>query len=99
MAIRTLRGEVVYAIDPDEQADHDLQPALESLADTRRILVLREDGAPSWWERAKSILRGEPVMAVTLVTDEPAAVGEVIEVNVRETELDDVYVARDPEVS
>lgn len=96
---RTLRGEVLYAVDPDEQADYDLQPELEALAESHRILVVREGGSPSRFERLASFLRREPIAAVTLVTDDAAGEGDVVETEVRETDLVNVYVASDVELS
>lgn len=92
---RTLRGEVVYAIDPDEQGDYDLRAELAALADSHRILVLREGGTPSRIERLVSFLRRDPIEAVTLVTDLPAGEGDEVEAEVRETELVNVFVATD----
>ena len=92
---RTLRGEVVYAIDPDEQGDYDLRAELAALAASHRILVLREGGTPSRIERLVSYLRRNPIEAVTLVTDDPAEEGEEVEIEVRETDLVNVFVDRD----
>ena len=92
---RTLRGEVIYAIDADEVDEYDLQDELAALADSHRILVLREGGTPSRLERLLSFLRREPIEAVTLVTDATATEGEEIETRVRETDLPNVFVERE----
>jgi hypothetical protein len=92
---RTLRGEVVYAIDADEVEEYDLRDELAALADSHRILVLREGGKPSRLERLVSFLRRTPIEAVTVVTDDPAEEGEAVELEVQETELVNVFVAID----
>lgn len=92
---RTLRGEVIYAIDADEVEEYDLQNELTALADSHRILVLREGGKPSRLERLVSFLRRKPIEAVTLVTDDPAEEGEEVETKARETDLVNVFVASD----
>lgn len=90
---RTLRGEVIYAIEADEQADYELQERLERLAESRRILVLREGGKPSRFDRLLAFLRREPIEAVTVVTDSVAVEGDEIAARVRETDLVNVYEA------
>lgn len=88
-----LRGEVIHVVEVDQQADHDLHDELRELAESRRILVLREGGQPSLVDRLRSFLRREPIEAVTLVTDAAAAEGEEVTATVRETALANVYVA------
>ncbi|WP_255198770.1 DUF7526 family protein [Halorarius litoreus] len=92
---RTLRGEVIYAIDAEEVDDYDLQTELQELADSHRILVLREGGKPSRLARVLAVLRRRPIEAVTLVTDADATEGDEVELRVRETELVNVFVASD----
>lgn len=93
MAERTLRGEVVYAIDAEEQDEYDLREELQSLATSRRILVVRDGGRPSRVGRLLALLRRTPIEAVTLVTDATAEEGDVVRAEVRETDLANVFVA------
>lgn len=88
---RTVEGEVLYVVEPDELDEADLEPALAELADARYVLVCREGGRPSWFERVVSFLRRRPIRAVTLVSEERAEVGEEITREIRETDLAGVY--------
>ena len=91
--VETIRGEVIHAVAPDELDDYDLQPAVRELAEGRYVLVCRAGGAPSWLDRLVAFVRRDPIEAVTVVADEPAAEGEEIVVSAEETDVPGVYDA------
>jgi hypothetical protein len=87
----TLHTQVLAVVPPEDVDDHDLQPALRDLADSRYVLVCRKGGAPSWPERIKSFLLRDPIEAITLVADDAPAEGEEFTARVEETEMVGVY--------
>lgn len=93
----TLDTQVLAVVDPAEADDGTLRPELRELADARYVLVCRKGGAPSWFERATSFLRRDPIEAVTLVADTAPAEGEELTARVEETDLAGVYDVLDVE--
>ena len=89
----TIHGEVLHVIPPDELGEHDLEPRLQTLAESRYVLVLRRGGHPSILELISAFVRRDPIEAVTVVTDQPVAVDDEVTLTVTETELTGVYVA------
>lgn len=89
----TITGAVLHAIPPDELDDHDLEPALRELAESRHVLVLRRGGHPSILELIWAFVSRDPIEAVTVVTDRPAEVDDELTLTVEETDLAGVYVA------
>ncbi len=89
----TMRATVLHVVPPDELPDHELEPELERLADSRYVLVCRAGGEPSVLDRIKSFLLRRPIEAVTLVTDHAASEGEEVTATVTETDLAGVYEA------
>ena len=89
----TLRGEVLHVVDPEELDEYELDAELRSLAESRYVLVCREGGSPSWFERVRSFLTRSPIEAVTLVSDRAAAEGSEVTATVRETGIGGVYEA------
>ena len=92
----TITGEVLHAIPPEELDEHDLEPALRELAESRHVLVLRRGGHPSILELLWAFLSRTPIEAVTVVTDRPATEDDELTLTVEETELAGVYVAATP---
>jgi hypothetical protein len=88
----TIHGEVLHAIPPDELDEHDLEPALRALAESRYVLVLRRGGHPSILDLVWAFLRRDPIEAVTVVTDQPRDEDDEVTLTVEETELAGVYV-------
>ena len=66
---------------------------VRELAEGRYVLVCRAGGAPSWLDRLVAFVRRDPIEAVTVVADEPAAEGEEIVVSAGETDVPGVYDA------
>ncbi|WP_255151230.1 DUF7526 family protein [Halorarius halobius] len=95
MADRTLTGEVLHVVEDGEQAEYDLTDELAEMAASKRILVVREGGRPSWLERIAAFVRRDPIEAVTVVTASAAGEGQEVTAEVRETELPGVYVAEE----
>jgi hypothetical protein len=88
-----IRGEVIHVVEPADLDDYDLQPELRELADSRYVLVCREGGTPSWFERLKAFLLRQPIEPVTLVTERGADEGQEVTARVRETGMAGVYEA------
>lgn len=84
-------GEVLHVVPPEELDDHDLEPALADAAEGRYVVVCRVGGAPSWIERIRAFVARDPIEAVTVVTDDPAAEGDELSLVVEETALPGVY--------
>jgi hypothetical protein len=93
----TLRGEVIHVVDPTELDDYELDAELRSLADSRYVIVCREGGSPSWFERIRSFLTRKPIEAVTLVSDRGASEGNEVTATVRPTNIGGVYEATELE--
>jgi hypothetical protein len=89
----TLEATVIHVVEPDQLADHQLEPELAQLADSRYVLVCRTGGAPTWFDRIKSFLFRRPIEAVTLVADSGAEEGDEVTATVTETDLTGVYEA------
>lgn len=89
----TMRATVLHVVPPEKLPEHELEPELERLADSRYVLVCRVGGAPSILDRIKSFLFRRPIEAVTLVTDDAASEGEEVTATVTETDLAGVYEA------
>jgi hypothetical protein len=89
----TLEAEVVHVVQPEDQADVDLEPELADLAESRHVLVCRKGGAPSWFDRLKSFFLRRPIEAVTVVADAAPEEGDEVTATVVETELAGVYEA------
>ena len=89
----TLRGEVVHVVGPAELDEYELDAELRTLAESRYVLVCREGGSPSWFERVASFLTRRPIEAITLVSDDAAAEGSEVTATVRETDIGGVYEA------
>jgi len=87
----TVEAEVVHVVEPDEHDEADLEPALAELADSRYVLVCREGGHPSRFERLLAFLRRRPIRAITVVSEERAEVGDEIRKAVVETAIAGVY--------
>jgi hypothetical protein len=92
---RTLDGEVLHVVPPEELDDHDIEEELRELADSRYVLVCRAGGEPSWFERLRSFLTRRPIEAATLVSETRAEEGDEVTATVRETDLPGVYEATD----
>jgi len=92
---QTVRGEVIHVVDPDDRDEFDLTEDLRTLAESRYILVCREGGSPSWFERIRSFLARTPIKAVTIVADTEASEGEEVTATVVETGIPGVYEATD----
>ncbi|AHG04924.1 hypothetical protein HALDL1_15990 [Halobacterium sp. DL1] len=90
----TVRAEVVYVVPPDELGDHELTQTMQELADARYVLVCRNGGIPSWFERVKSFLLRRPIEAITLVADRSFEEGEELTATVEETSVAGVYEVR-----
>ena len=86
-----IEGEVLHAIPPEELGEHDLDPDLRRLADTRHVLVCRRGGHPSIFELAWAMLRQKPIEPVTVVSRSGAAEGDAVALTVEETQIAGVY--------
>jgi len=93
----TFRGEVIHVVGPEEREPYELEPEMQTLADSRHILVCRKGGSPSWFERIRSFLLGHPIEAVTIVTETAASEGEEVTATIQETTIAGVYEATDLE--
>jgi hypothetical protein len=91
----TVEGEVIHVVTPEEIDDYELEAELRDLAEARYVLVCREGGVPSWFERIRSFVTRSPITAVTIVSESEASEGDVITATVRETGLQGVYEATD----
>lgn len=89
----TMEATVLHVVTPEELADHELEPELERLAESRYVLVCRAGGEPSIFERITSFLLRRPIEAVTLIADDGASEGEEVTATVAETDLTGVYEA------
>jgi hypothetical protein len=87
----TLEGEVLHAIPPDELGDHALEPELQAMAESRYVLVCRRGGHPSIFGLLWAYIRGNPIEAVTVITDQPSTEGDSVSLVVEETRLVGVY--------
>lgn len=92
---RTLDGEVLHVVEPEELEDYELEAELRELAESRYILVCRDGGEPSWFERVRSFLTRRPIEATTVVSETGAAEGDEVTATVHETDLPGVYEATD----
>jgi chemotaxis signal transduction protein len=95
----TLRGEVIHVVDPAELDEYELDAELRSLADSRYVIVCREGGSPSWFERVRSFFTRKPIEAVTLVSDRAASEGSEVTATVRATDISGVYEATELEAA
>jgi hypothetical protein len=86
-----IEGEVLHAIPPEELGEHDLEPELRRLADSRYVLVCRRGGHPSVFELAWAMLRRQPIEPMTVVSRAGAAEGEEVNLTVEETRIPGVY--------
>jgi hypothetical protein len=89
----TMRGEVIHVVPPDDREAFELTEDLRTLAESRYVLVCREGGSPSWFERVRSFLARRPIEAVTIVSDTPASEGQEVTATVQETGITGVYEA------
>lgn len=92
---RTLDGEVLHVVPPEELDDYEIEEELRSLAESRYILVCRDGGSPSWFERVRSFVMREPIEAATLVAETGVDEGAEVSATVHETDLPGVYEATD----
>ena len=83
--------EVIHVVAPDELDGYELETELRERADGRYVLVCREGGSPSWFERLIAFLRREPIEPVTLVAEAGAEEGTELDVEVTETGTPGVY--------
>ncbi|WP_136601378.1 DUF7526 family protein [Salinigranum halophilum] len=88
----TIKGAVLHAIPPDELDEHDLEPRLRALADSRYVVVLRRGGHPSLLALISAFIRRDPIEAVTVVTDRRLEEDDEVTLTVEQTELAGVYV-------
>jgi len=86
-----IKGDVLHAIPPDELGDHELEPELRRLAESKYVLVCRRGGHPSIFGLLWAYLRRDPIEAVTVVTEQPAEEGDSIAVTAEETAIAGVY--------
>lgn len=89
----TVEGEVIHVVPPEKLDEYDLDPELRRLAESRYVLVCREGGSPSWFDRVRSFLLRQPIQAVTLVAETAASEGQNVTATVEETEIAGVYEA------
>lgn len=87
----TIEGDVLHAIPPEEVGEHDLEPELVAMAEARYVLVCRRGGHPSIFGLLWAYIRGNPIEAVTIMTDQSADEGDSISVTVEETGMAGVY--------
>ena len=90
---KAVRGEVIHVVPPGDRDEYELTAELRSLAESRYILVCREGGSPSWFERVRSFLARTPIEAVTIVADTAPSEGDEVTVTVEETGIPGVYEA------
>lgn len=88
-----IEGEVIHAVPPEELGEHDLEPELQSLAESQYVLVCRRGGHPSILQLVWAFIRRDPIEAVTVVTDDAAEEGDSISVVAEETTMAGVYRA------
>jgi hypothetical protein len=88
---REITGEVIHVVPPEEQDDYDLDGTVADLADERYILVCREGGVPSFFERVVAFFKRDPIEPVTLVADADIEEGDEITATVDFTTVDGVY--------
>ncbi|WP_410764855.1 hypothetical protein [Haloferax sp. DFSO60] len=88
----TIQGEVLHVIPPDELDTSDLTPALQELAESRYVIVLRRGGHPSILDLIWAFFRRQPIEAVTVVTDQPVEEDDEVTLTVEETDITGVYV-------
>jgi len=88
---REITGEVIHVVPPAEQGDYELDGTVAELAEARYLLVCREGGKPSFFERLVAFFKRDPITPVTLVADEGAEEGTEIEATVEFTTVDGVY--------
>lgn len=86
-----IEAEAIHVVPPGEFEEHDLDPELESLAESSHVVVCRRGGHPSIFELAWAMLRRKPIEPVTLLSNEAVAEGEVVDVTVEETSIAGVY--------
>lgn len=89
----TIEGDVLHAIPPEAVDQHDLEPELTALAESRYVLVCRRGGHPSIFGLLWAYIRRDPIEPVTIVTSEAAEEGDSIAVTVEETSMAGVYRA------
>ena len=88
---REITAEVIHVVGPGEHDDYELDGTVAELADSRYLLVCREGGVPSVFERVVAFFKRDPITPVTLVADEGAEEGAEIEATVDFTTVDGVY--------
>jgi len=71
-----------------------LAEEVRTLAESRYLLVCREGGAPSWFEKVRMFVSRTPIEAVTLVADSDATEGQVVTATVEETGITQVSLER-----
>ncbi|GAB7095045.1 hypothetical protein JCM30237_21980 [Halolamina litorea] len=86
-----IEAEVIHAVPPSEQGDHDLEPDLQELAGSGHVLVCRRGGHPSIFELVWAMLRRKPIEPVTVISETGAVEGETIDAVVEETAIAGVY--------
>jgi hypothetical protein len=86
-------GEVIHTVAPEDFGDYELQADLQSLADSRYLLICREGGSPSLIDRVRSFLTRRPIQAVTLISNHTADEGNKVTATVVPTEMGGVYEA------
>lgn len=91
---REITGEVIHVVGPDEQADYELDGTVAELAESRYLLVCREGGKPSFFERIIAFFKRDPIEPVTLVADADIEEGTEITATVEFTTVDSVYDVR-----
>jgi len=89
----TIRGTVLHVVPPEELDEHDLEPGLVELAESRYVVVLRRGGHPSILELIWAFVRRDPIEAVTVVTDRRAEEDDEVTLTVEETNMAGVFVA------
>lgn len=88
----TIQGDVLHVVPPDELDEHDLEPGLQELAESRYVLVLRNGGHPSILDLIWAFIRRRPIEAVTVVSDQPAEEGDEVTLTVEQTDTPGIYV-------
>jgi len=91
----TITGEVLHVVAPEEREDANMLDELAALAESRYVVVCREGGAPSVFERIWAFLKRDPIRPITVVVDEAVEEGTEVTATVRETDLPGVYDAID----
>lgn len=86
-----ITGEVIHVVPPEELDDYELDSAVESLAESRYILVCRNGGKPSFIERIVAFFRRDPIEPVTLVADAGPPEGTELTATVEPTAVAGVY--------